>query len=76
MTDEQTAGREATIQLNGETLPLRARSVAELLGDLGCAGNGGVAVAVNGEIVPRSDWSERALRAGDRIELLGAVQGG
>lgn len=67
---------DSTIQVNGESVPLRASSVAGLLTELGCAGSGGVAVAVNGEVVPRSDWSERALRPGDRIEVVGAVQGG
>ncbi len=34
-----------------------------------------VAVAVNGEVVPRSEWT-RVVRDGDRVELLGAAQGG
>jgi sulfur carrier protein len=36
----------------------------------------GVAVAVNGEVVPRSTWVHRALHDGDRVEILTAVQGG
>jgi sulfur carrier protein len=36
----------------------------------------GVAVAVNGEVVPRSVWSEHPLRDGDRVEVLTAAQGG
>jgi sulfur carrier protein len=36
----------------------------------------GVAVAVNGEVVPRSVWAATALNAGDSIEVLTAVQGG
>jgi sulfur carrier protein len=36
----------------------------------------GVAVAVNGEVVPRSRWAQAALSAGDRVEVLTAVQGG
>jgi sulfur carrier protein len=36
----------------------------------------GVAVAVNGEVVPRRDWAATALTAGDRIEVLTAAQGG
>jgi sulfur carrier protein len=36
----------------------------------------GVAVAVNGEVVPRTDWPGAALRDGDRIEILTAAQGG
>ena len=36
----------------------------------------GVAVAVDGEVAPRGTWSGLALRDGQAIELLTAVQGG
>jgi sulfur carrier protein len=36
----------------------------------------GVAVAVNGEVVPRTGWAGAALRDGDRVEVLTAAQGG
>jgi sulfur carrier protein len=36
----------------------------------------GVAVAVNGEVVPRSGWADRTLHDGDRVEVLTAAQGG
>ena len=36
----------------------------------------GVAVAVNGELVPRSTWPDAGVADGDRIELLTAAQGG
>lgn len=36
----------------------------------------GVAVAVNGEVVPRSAWDDTALADGDTVELLTAAQGG
>jgi sulfur carrier protein len=36
----------------------------------------GVAVAVNGEVVPRSAWATAGLRDGDRVEVLTAAQGG
>jgi sulfur carrier protein len=42
----------------------------------GGAGQGGVAVAVNDEVVPRRVWSATALADGDRVEVLTAVQGG
>jgi sulfur carrier protein len=35
-----------------------------------------VAVEVNREIVPRSQHSERRLRAGDRVEIVQAMGGG
>lgn len=36
----------------------------------------GVAVAVNGEVVPRHLWHETSVGDGDRIEVLRAVGGG
>ncbi|MGN9906173.1 sulfur carrier protein ThiS [Phytohabitans sp. LJ34] len=36
----------------------------------------GVAVAVNGEVVPRAGWPGTALRDGDQVEVLTAAQGG
>jgi sulfur carrier protein len=39
-------------------------------------GDRGVAVALNGEVVARSRWSEVKLSEGDRVEVLGAVSGG
>jgi sulfur carrier protein len=36
----------------------------------------GVAVAVNGEVVPRSAWEDTVLADGDRVEILTAAQGG
>ncbi|MBM2619195.1 sulfur carrier protein ThiS [Actinoplanes sp. LDG1-06] len=36
----------------------------------------GVAVAVNGEVVPRSTWNVTKLGDGDSVEVLTAAQGG
>ncbi|WP_020520446.1 sulfur carrier protein ThiS [Catelliglobosispora koreensis] len=36
----------------------------------------GVAVAVNGEVVPRSAWESHLLADGDSVEVLTAAQGG
>ncbi len=36
----------------------------------------GIAVARNGEVVPRSQWSRTFLEPGDEVEILSAVQGG
>ncbi len=36
----------------------------------------GFAVAVDGEVVPRSEWEHTALSEGQRVEVLQAVQGG
>ncbi len=36
----------------------------------------GVAVAVDGEVVPRGEWEAMTLEHGQRVEVLHAVQGG
>ena len=36
----------------------------------------GVAVAVDGEVVPRGAWDSTELAEGQRVEVLRAVQGG
>ncbi|WP_433300670.1 sulfur carrier protein ThiS [Actinoplanes sp. CA-030573] len=36
----------------------------------------GVAVAVNGTVVPRSTWATSVLADGDAVEVLTAAQGG
>jgi sulfur carrier protein len=37
---------------------------------------GGIAAAVNGEVVPRSAWAGSPLRDDDQVEVVTAVQGG
>ncbi len=37
---------------------------------------GGVAVALNNEVAPRSTWSQTELNPGDRLEVVHARQGG
>jgi sulfur carrier protein len=36
----------------------------------------GVAVALNGSVVPRGQWHSTALANADQVEILTAVQGG
>lgn len=70
--------------VNGERreLPPEATvsSVVELLnadgGHLRDAGGRGVAVALEGEVVPRGNWSSTPLAEGARVEVLAAIQGG
>ncbi len=64
------------ISVNGEPSDVRpGTTVAELLRDLD-APDRGVAVAVDGEVVPRGAWAETALADEVRVEVVMAVQGG
>jgi sulfur carrier protein len=66
------------ILLNGSSSDLRpGETVAAALERLGVhPGAGGVAVAVDGEVVPRSAWTDFALGEESRVEVLTAMQGG
>lgn len=69
----------ATIELtvNGEPAAVKAAAIPDLLCALGYdPEQQGIAVAVNTEVVPRSQWVDSELAAGDRIEIVGAKQGG
>lgn len=66
----------ARIQVNGREEPLTAATVAELLTARGIDGNRGVAVAVNGVVVPVRSWRERPLAAGDQVEIVRPFGGG
>lgn len=64
------------LELNGE--PYTARTgltVAGLLTELGL-GRTRVAVAVNGEVTPKSGLDRRRLEDGDVVEVIQAVAGG
>jgi sulfur carrier protein len=66
------------IILNGKPCDLSAgQTVADALLALGLALDArGVAVAVDGEVVPRAQWTDCALTDGVRVEVLTAMQGG
>jgi sulfur carrier protein len=40
------------------------------------AGRRGIAIAMNGEVVPRGMWPRQPVSEGDMVELLIATQGG
>lgn len=66
-----------TLILNGRAHPFPGTSLSVLLAELEITPDArGVAVAVNGEIVPRERWPEAELRPGDEVDVVGAVQGG
>lgn len=65
------------ITVNGRSIDLPGRpSIDDVLAILGFESGRGVALAVDGNVVPRSQWAGFELRAGMRIEVLRAVQGG
>jgi len=68
---------EPWVTLNGVRRPLRSPLLADLVREAGHdPSRPGIAVAVNGEVIPRASWTLRRLERGDEIEVVGAVQGG
>ena len=64
------------IELNGAPHAIAAHlTLQALIEQLQLSGKS-LAVAVNREIVPRGMWTERALHASDRVEVVRAIGGG
>lgn len=65
-----------TVHVNGAAHELPAGSAlvdaVALLTTAAC----GIAVALNGRVVPRRDWPGTPVVDGDRVDVLTAVQGG
>lgn len=53
----------------------RALTISDLLSELSLL-NEGIAIAVNGEVVPRSKHGDYSLKDGDRVEIVKVVGGG
>jgi sulfur carrier protein len=63
--------------VNGERRELDGRAtVDDVVRVLGASDGRGVAVALDGEVVPRGEWSTTVVREGQQVEVLHAVQGG
>lgn len=65
-----------TITVNGENLDVGDDvSVGEVVARLGLPDRG-IAVAVDGAVVPRGQWSQHTMTTGAVVEIVTAVQGG
>ena len=66
------------ITVNGDRYELPSgATVASVVASLDNAPDGrGIAVAVEGEVIPRAQWPSTELRDGASLEVVVAVQGG
>jgi sulfur carrier protein len=65
------------ITVNNQPLKLNGpSSVSQLLSAVLQVPGGGIAIAVNQAIVPKSDWPGYVLQPGDQVVLIKATQGG
>jgi sulfur carrier protein len=67
-----------SVTINGDLRELpEGATIASLIDSLQNAPEGrGVAVALEGEVVPRTRWPSTELREGASVEIVAAVQGG
>jgi sulfur carrier protein len=65
------------ICVNGTERDGAGATVAQLVAEVGVPAEGrGVAVAIDGEVVPRGAWTQTAVPDGARVEIVTAVAGG
>ena len=65
------------IRVNGEAEALEREALTDLLTAKGIdPGGRGVAVALNGNVVPRGAWAGTRIAPGDEVEIVQARQGG
>ena len=68
---------QGEIRVNGESEPLAAATLEALLVEKALdTGQRGIAVALNGAVVPRAAWPVTRLNPGDSVEIVRARQGG
>lgn len=66
-----------TVFVNDEPRPGAAGAALDaLVREMGLTEKRGVAIAVNGAVVPRAAWAGRRLQAEDRVLVIQATQGG
>jgi sulfur carrier protein len=61
--------------VNGEQREIASSSVDALLGELEYEGTH-FAIALNFDVLPRSQWAQTQLKNGDEIEIITPRQGG
>ncbi len=64
------------IRINGRDELFAGGSVAAFIEAHGMAGKRGLAIAVNGTVVPARLWQETLLSAGDEVEIVRPFGGG
>jgi sulfur carrier protein len=78
VTPRRAAGEdhELEVVVNGEPCVVPASTTLDALVALVGIERRGVAIAVDGQVVPRSAWPDSALANGARVEIVTAAAGG
>jgi sulfur carrier protein len=64
------------VMVNGERREVPEEATVASLVEQLSASPRGVAVAIDGEVVPRGRWTATSLPDGARVEVVAAIQGG
>lgn len=65
------------IYINGKQHVLaETTDLSNMLNTIGIEKRTGIAVAVNEEIIPQANWSQKEIKANDKITIITATQGG
>jgi thiazole synthase len=65
------------VEINGDPVTLAdGATIAAAVEASGAPTERGVAVALDGDVIPRSEWVSTPLAEGQKIEVLAAIQGG
>ena len=66
-----------TITVNGVSHAWQSKTVAALLAEHGKDPEAkGIAVALNGGVLPRTEWNATKLSPGDQVEIVTVIRGG
>ena len=63
------------VMVNGEPREIASATVDALLGELEYEGTH-FAIALNSDVLPKSQWAQTPLKNGDEIEIITPRQGG
>jgi sulfur carrier protein len=74
VNEKQTAGE--AVSVNGQQRLLSAGTTLPDLLEALAVDRRTIAVALNGEVIPRDSYDGRVLRAGDAVEIVRMVGGG
>lgn len=64
------------ISLNGEQTSTESATLMSFLVEKSMGSTNGIAVAINEEVVPKSEWKEKVINENDKILIITATQGG
>jgi sulfur carrier protein len=66
----------ASIRINGKDEPFPGGTLAAMVAARGIASRRGLAIALNGAVVPARRWDDTPLSPGDEVEIVRPFGGG